>query len=357
MVPGPTPDNVVEGHIVFTTIQPARIPGEKGELAAAVAILVRERTFYEASFRFPGVLWFNDQYLTDPNVVKTEGDELRHPCTGAVLAVNRGEMDPRALVNASLLNAASYNESYSIMDPNNKPWLIDKWNVSRALADAATGQDTASVPGATENVTIWSVPLQGASAFSTVPDNGECDRDPYRDGARSRTGDNGFGYPCGGNGGPSCRKGASYNAVLFFYLRDLHVIGAAKNHTAGSTDRANDVSGCHENGSPQFEHRWPCPGGNDEREGNSHAYNPEPVGVRNLERNSHGLSADCTGDGVVDHDCHTTRQVDVYYWTAPNWVPKNVVLVDTSGSDAPFHCHQDPSEEVCEPPFDDGGLL
>lgn len=353
IVTPPQLERLVEGHTVFTVIEPVAPALEKGELAAAVAVLVRERSFYTTRFRFPGVLWFNDQYLVDPVDDRDAWDRVRYPCSGAVLVVNAGDPDPRILQNASLL-AGGYVESYRVTDPNEFVWEIDKWNVSRPVAELAV--NSVPDPSRPDNVTVWTVHLLQGQLRTLEPDNGECNRNPVKDGARKATNPNGYGYPCGGNGGPACQSGAWYNAVVFFFLEDLFLQATPKNHTEGSSDSTNDVSGCHRTGSPQQKEKWPCPGGpDDDREGNSHPYNPEPLGMANLERNSHGYSDDCTGDGLLDFECHATRRVDVYYGTAPRPLVRTWRVTDDIGGDAPYHCHDEPTTDVCnDPPA--GGL-
>jgi hypothetical protein len=293
---GPVPEQLVEGHIVFTVIETP--PGEfqKNRTAAAVAVLVRERVAPHFTWKNPGVLWFNDQYLVDPIDNTVYDDRIRYPCTGAILAVGEGDPDPRARP-LSAYNESTYNESYWITDPNSRLWKIHKWNFSGDY--------------------VWSVGIYGSRHDSDKKDDQYCTRDPVKDRARHATNTT-YGYPCGGNGGPKCTNGVWYNAVLYFYLEDLDVVGQTKNHTKGSADYANDVSGCHDNGSPYFPEQWPCPNGDDDREGNSHPYNPAPYAFPAHGRTTHGYSADCTGDGIYDRYCHTTRKIDLYYGVAPD---------------------------------------
>src|SRR5438128_1058844 len=89
---GPIPEQAVEGHTVFTVIQ-GRYPTsttENDHFATAVAVLIREfhRNTVALDTRFPGVLWFNDQYLVTcssscANVKSTVTKTIRYPC-GAV---------------------------------------------------------------------------------------------------------------------------------------------------------------------------------------------------------------------------------------------------------------------------------
>ncbi|HET6403335.1 MAG TPA: hypothetical protein VFH78_01705, partial [Candidatus Thermoplasmatota archaeon] len=60
----PVPEQLVEGHTVFTVIEIVAVTAtNETRFAAAVAVLVREYQARNAAQRFPGVLWFNDQYL------------------------------------------------------------------------------------------------------------------------------------------------------------------------------------------------------------------------------------------------------------------------------------------------------
>lgn len=319
----PSPEQVVEGHIVFTTIQSMSECCNHSKKAAAVAVLIREKQIERDLSRFPGVLWFTDQYLVDPLDAQGDRNESRYPCTGSVLAVNAGDPDPRLYSETTL--RTNYIESYHIYDPNNHFWEVDKFNVSGFL--------------------VWSVNLNGEAngpSSREFPDDGNCNQSgaPFRDRGTAATNPSGYRYPCGGNGGPRCAK-VQYNAVLIFMLDDLTVPGAGpKNHTDGSTDRLNDVSGCDDNGNGYFDDGWPCPAGDDDREGNSHDYNPNPTKPGNAERMTHGYSNDCTGDGVYDRNCHATRNVDIYYGVSPNIAMRNYAFYDHVGSTAPYHCHQ-----------------
>lgn len=101
----PVPEQLVEGHTVFTVIE--IISGEQTRtnetrFAAAVAVLVREynNNARVNAQRFPGVLWFNDQYLVNPEQGDGPGGgaSFRYPCGGAVMAVNAGDPDPRMVI-------------------------------------------------------------------------------------------------------------------------------------------------------------------------------------------------------------------------------------------------------------------
>lgn len=361
-------EELVEGHTVFTVVEPALNTTSERHFAAAVAVLVRQNVLTRFDYRFPGVLWFNDQYLTDPDpymmngtcttaYCEQRGNTTRYPCLGAIVAVNRGDAAPAWLakppLNASDF-AGTYVESYLFTDPNGYSWTEDKW-------------DLGGRP-------VWTVGLDSSkNPYSDQArqheDDGNFNCAPLKDGAvHNATGDNGYGYVCGGNGGPKCAQ-LSYNAVLYFLLDDLDQPGAPKNHTAGSTDRANDVSGCDDKPDSHFKDNWPCPAGNDDREGNSHAYYPHcvdppvtysetvpfppPNGTTLTNecrspfldpgRVNHGGSDDCTGDGIADARCHATRYIDVYYGVAPVPASRNYVLYDVEGANAPYNCEQPPS--------------
>jgi hypothetical protein len=346
----PVVEQLVEGHTVFSVVEVARAKErtQADEFAAAVAVLVQETTHRPAlANRFAGVLWFNDQYLTESSSsYRTQRPERRTPCTGAVLAVNAGDADPRAGGTAAF-HAGTYVESYRVTDPNDRLWHVDKWNLSGRPA--------------------WTVAIMDNEAGYSVPDNGSCrgatvsEREcgdavlqprfcsPASfvtrfgpDGMPGRyaedPGDHGLAY-----------RPRVYNALLYFLLEDLGVDAAPKDHRTGSTDWSQDGAGCHPP-VPGSDRTFPCPGNDDDREGNSHPYNPggtwftrQWAGIDN-----HGGSADCTGDGVPDADCHATRLIDVYFGVAAA-PPARVFprVDDLVGSSAPYHCHD---TMTCVPP-------
>ncbi len=108
VLPGVT-EEIVEGHTVFAVIEKARFTNVTIE-AAAVAVLVRERE--ERVSTFKGVLWFNDQFLVSPEV--SHRTSFRHPCGGAVIAVNTGDPDPRTMLVA-------YDETDQLQQFSNDP--------------------------------------------------------------------------------------------------------------------------------------------------------------------------------------------------------------------------------------------
>src|SRR5438552_4482728 len=160
IVAPPVPEQLVEGHTVFTVIEQVQSTTiNHVEYAAAVAVLVREATAVAQSDRFPGVLWFNDQYLVDPIKSYNAQTDIRYPCTGAVLAVNSGSADPRLAPWPAGGMQAGYIESYLITDPNDRVWDVDKWT----FTDGG---------GATE--LIWSVAIMNNQAGYGTPDDGIC---------------------------------------------------------------------------------------------------------------------------------------------------------------------------------------
>ena len=230
---------------------------------------------------------------------------------------------------------------------------------------------------------VWTVPLGNADATYDVPDDGRSSCSPKADDpcggpvlfpasdpdatptyeddgeaeGRARNlcssaargaqdGDNGYDYVCGGNGTGSCAT-LRYNALLFFFLADLGVASAPKNHTEGSSDWMADVAACHpttSTGGYSRAQHWPCPAGDDDREGNSHAYHPGADWPRYVYagRDNHGGSADCDADAAFEQLCHATRRLDIYYGTAR--VPpegRTFRVFDLEGSTAPYHCHSE----------------
>lgn len=353
----PQPEQLLEGHTVFTVLEavrPTNTTTVEEHFAAAVAVLVREYNRgleTTRSTRFPGVLWFNDQYLVEPassRSVQRDRDTFRYPCSGAVLAVNAGDPVPRDADGVAHVGASTYIESYLITDVHDHAWNVDRW------------QTPAGRP-------LWSVAILGLHAGYVAIDDEKCNGGTFGDspcggrfygcalsgppasydGAVSTyvtdPGDHGYRYPCGGSGEKACNP-LEYNAVLYFRLKDLVVQGVAKNHTEGATsDWSSDVAGCQESAEPALE-EWPCPASDDDREGNSHPYNPDlpwPAQTH-AGRGNHGGSADCGGaDGARDAECHATRRIDVYFGYGQHPAERNYWLVDVVGRSAPYHCHED----------------
>lgn len=290
----PMPEDLVEGHTVFTTIEPIARNTTAIRFAAAVAVLVREFRTDRSLLRAPGVLWFNDQYLTDPSNGNKKADvRIRYPC-GSVLAVNAGDPAPSSLE----LNMSNYRESYFITDPAGAQWYVDKWIVNGTKA--------------------WSVAINGNQArANATTDDADC--------------------------GKRSSAGFDYNAVLYFWLEDLNVTGK-KDHRVPSAD----VNGC-QNGVYNYKddvNEWPCPADDDDAEGNSHPYNPgrdySPLGGQNSTRaGGHGGSADCDPLPGYDANCHATSRIDIYYRGIQPPSPRNVTFYDTQGSNAPYYCEED----------------
>lgn len=364
IVVGPIPDQLIEGHTVFATIEAVTSATGGEHFAAAVVVLVQERVVESRSARFPGVLWFSDQYLVNPN----HGDEglelpdpfpepelVRYPCSGAVLAMDASSASDFPLdANGTYFhgNASAYVESYFIRDVHDNDWITDKWR----LPDGSL---------------LWSVPIMNDQSRYAERDDGACEGSVAVDvpcegmpniptygcspvgpkmsqyglplpttHARS-PGDNGWNYPCGNETAP-CRP-IMYNGLLYFRLDDLRSPGAPKDHTEDSSDWNSDVAGC-----DAANEAYPCPDGDDDREGNSHPFNPErPWPAEELAgRGNHGGSDDCDGDGLAEQPCHATRRIRIVYGVAAVPLVREYWLVDLEGSDAPYHCHD---ENFCGP--------
>lgn len=480
------PEQLVEGHTVFTVIEIAKVSNTtESRFAAAVAVLVREYQAANKGTRFPGVLWFNDQYLVSPEQGVSAGNAIRYPCGGAVMAVNRGDPDPRmvmvrtdvdgdvttfgtssqtysgwnypadgtysygsdaALVGADVDTASGtatvssdtlvsgavwdadpfgvagpydYEKSYLITDPNDHSWVIDVYNfytrdsvtvsadpanpvtVDSMTADNAAGADPTRT---SYGFKVWVVNLQGSPVFrpdegtfntclpfvdtiqtvldtpdgtvtcTTQEDPTELIGDQSVQGTpnvQNRVTDD----PCAGYDEPStngycyagqpqtaagtCPNGPDryYNALLYFELQDLSVAGAAKDHSVASTD----TNGCaQETTSPQASMDYPCPGGDDDLEGNSHPFHPESAGSpphtdeETCDPYFEGDGANHGGSTYTDpgvdggewfaggncDDIHGTRNIDIYFSGAGRpWAPitRNFVITDTDGSNEPFH--------------------
>lgn len=369
---GPEEEQLVEGHTVFSVIQVRKDDATaKEEFAAAVAVLVRENirkiTYTE---RFPGVLWFNDQYLVNPmsgSFSDNYASSVRYLC-GAVIAVNDGDHVPLDENGVPIVpNNATLKESYKITDPNDEIWDVDRWEYD---GDPNTDGWQAAP--------MWSVATKGAGTrymtgddgktpCSSVSDNPGCsaylpitddtpqrpdgytgpwpaNRDPvYRDDQDSPPGD------VGGEGRFGCRANApvnygnrtSYNAVLYFFLEDLTDPGTAKDHGAATTD----VAAC-QPGTYQYSMAWPCPGGDDNAEGYSHRYNPEKEWPDQVSegRGNHGGSTGCGPNvGGGPQNRHATCNIDIYFGRVNKTsIPMRTWRVfDTEGSTAPYHCHDD----------------
>lgn len=364
IIAGPIPDQLVEGHTVFATIEIATGSTGGEHFAAAVAVLVQERLVEKRALRFPGVLWFNDQFLVEPDDGGGDlelpdpfagGAAVRYPCGGAVLAMDAGSgEDFPQDANGTYFhgNDSTYVESYFIRDVHDNDWITDKWRLPNGSL-------------------VWSVPIMNEQSRYAERDDGTCAGSVVADvpcdgmpeiptygcspvGPKSSQyglplpttharspGDNGWNYPCGNETAP-CSP-ILYNALLYFRLDDLWVGGAPKDHTENSSDWQRDVSGCDAT-SPAY----PCPDGDDDREGNSHPFNPDrPWPAEQLAgRGNHGGSDDCDGDGSREQPCHATRRIRIAYGVAAVPVVREYWYIDVEGSEAPYHCHD---ENFCGP--------
>ncbi|HET6403118.1 MAG TPA: hypothetical protein VFH78_00600 [Candidatus Thermoplasmatota archaeon] len=469
----PAPETLVEGHTVFAILDIVSVVNvTEASFATAVAVLVREYRQEQRAQRFPGVLWFNDQYLVDPyqTVNKPrfgragdDGSTWRYPCGGAVLAVNAGDPDPRvaiARMNGSYpthpalpdrfdgevdkeyprgssydgdyawldvefnltdpsspyarahtdsRSGARYEKSYTITDPNDHSWVIDKYVFyERDVLLGARGVRVYEYP-------VWVVNLLGGPVY--VPDDPQLSCVPFadllsgrvlgsycdnaddvqgRDGlpldcAQTRlnerqcrgripnghdTGHARPGYlgsspyvdePCAGYGEPSrngyCYGGTrnstttpcsdrsqyplrTYNALLYFELHELHVVGAPRDHS--DPYNSTDTNGCSSAAAPPTwtPEEWACPGGDDDAEGNSHPFHPLapshahgasvcPDAFKGPNPTNHGGSTDPYAR--CDYT-HATRNIDIYFGGRPPPPPtRRNAVNDNQGSGAPFH--------------------
>lgn len=396
IVTGPVQEQLVEGHTVFSVIQVRNATeAAKDEFAAAVAVLVRENvreiTYAE---RFPGVLWFNDQYLVNPSAGQVqERYDPRYPC-GAVIAVNAGDPLPTVGGVPVVPATARYVESYRITDPNDAGWEVDKWrydpdndpltaneftiwstavatttrgNVGATAAQYATADDGVTRCQVVNDTSVGcGVPLLpftdetpqrpgGYSSTGTWPTR---ENDPYKDNTWNGTSTNlhegrrqhpnsPTGLCATTNAADSGYRTVSYNAVLYFFLSDLTVFQGVKDHRTGVGADASDISSCQPD---TYNNAWPCPAGNDDREGNSHPYNPEQNWPRQLSegRNNHGGSSGCgtNTDGTMKSGGpqyqHAVCSVDIYFGYSAAGVPVRVFprVFDVEGRTAPYHCHE-----------------
>lgn len=349
-----------------------------------------------------------------------DGRGIREPCGGAVMVVNVGDPDPRGYAMAAVdgedavaggsadkawvgvdsrgpeaysdgiasatfgsvlgdsgIFAYDYVESYRIADPNDRVWVVDKY---QAMARIGLAGGT-SVP---YTFPVWVVNMHGNEVF--VPDVEEIARAPGRDcsgvarvDASTTPADlcgsdlpgilpsrgvdapcmqyqepsyNGYCYagPMVGDadldGNPDCETPARrYHALVHLRWEDLRYPSASVDHSMPQSDFA--TSGC-ESGT-----EWPCPGehawtgdrGDDDAEGNSHAFHPngpphaegQPCPLAAENPTNHGGSA--RPYAVCDY-LHATARVDIYYSGAARPAPpavRNYAIFDTIGSGASFH--------------------
>jgi hypothetical protein len=218
----PRPEELVEGHTVFLTIDAYQFDPGSNDTAPALAgptapSLTPEAqgVFQQRWERYAGVLWFNDQYLSNADLRSTsgfgagetmrseyaaalavlvradDGRGIREPCGGAVLAVNAGDPDPRMLMasidgsdpvtgdsseravigvktgepdaftDGPILAPFEYMESYRLTDPNGHAWIIDKY-----LATVRIGLSEGIVTSYA--YPVWVANILGTPSF--VPD-------------------------------------------------------------------------------------------------------------------------------------------------------------------------------------------
>lgn len=222
-VPGEAPpasELLVEGHTVFLVLdgEGASVVGPLPEAPLAGA----SSSAADAPSRFPGVLWFNDQYLVEADngarplmsAEERRGAEYgaavavlaRTPegerCGGAILAVNHGDPDPRqrllsvdgrdplagddaeraavgvdtrgdvtsdglATNQAGGLHGAlvdpdaswDYHESYRVTDPNGYTWIVDKYRATTRVGLRDGTMQSYGFP-------VWVANLHGLPAFT-----------------------------------------------------------------------------------------------------------------------------------------------------------------------------------------------
>jgi hypothetical protein len=306
---------------------------------------------------------------------------IRYPCTGAVLAVNAGDPDPRPAFAEGVPTTAVYVESYLITDPNDHTWNVDKWSYTDLLG---------------ASFLIWTVPILGSDAGYNTPDDGVQNCNPFGDSVLYNANDPRAADPTIPRTGTTCGNGVPipwkrdlpvqpntcntyttgrtdthprilYNALLYFFLDDLTIAGADKNHrdqpAPGSADYQRDGSGC------QAGTEWACPNDpitgleNDNSEGNSHPYNPFeglPVCPHCTGSGNHGGSGAAIGVDPSTQFLHATRNIDLYFWIGELPAVRNLRVVDTEGSLAPFHCHDGQALDAYHPDSDlicDDGYL
>jgi hypothetical protein len=287
------PATLVEGHTVHATLGAAAAVAPNGLPVKGTPIT--QPIFASTESTFPGVRWFNDQYVVDPlansgeprrdfsagAAVLVSDASGRTPCTGALFVVDHGAADPRGS-----LTQESYLESYIVTDPNDRTWNVDRW---------ASPIDGGSV---------YTVAINDNQDGYNVPDDGTSNCAPVRDGVIAHgQGDNGLTYPGRETLVPG---GIQYNTYVFAFTSDLHVAGALVAHQSGGAGRAAGALA-----------------------GNSHAFDPLP-GLLRSPASSHGGSDGAAGT-------HATRQVDLYYGATDAPLVRQFRLVDsTEGSLAPF---------------------
>lgn len=394
----PRPESLVEGHTVFATLDALQYGADTAAAPVRVSVGAPEtdaevaRTTVE---RFPGILWFNDQYLVSPELsIETgglgigytvearygaalavlvradDGRGVRSPCGGAILVVNAGDPDPRAsaATPAEDLLAYTYLGSSLVTDPNDHTWVVDKyerdgllvWAVNMNGAPAFTPDVLPGVRALGERVgdhcapanelasdlvePVGAQPLCGAGPSPSLQAPPFRD-DPCMDYAEPSTG----GYCYGGpfyDFATGCMEAPTrlYNALLVFDWEELRVAGAPRDH---SDLFSTDTNGCSDPSEYYCPTGAPWSHGDEEMEGMSHSFHPvvpphwEDGSVCGVEGSqnptNHGGSA--LPYGACDY-LHGTAQVDVYFsgaWRPPEPAERAFDVLDLDGSSAPFY--------------------
>lgn len=318
----PADETLVEGHTVYARLE----MGHVAPLQAAAVAAAPTEAPAGADERFAptrgggGVRWFNDQDLVAAPagglaavavLVRETLPDGRHraPCTGAVLATPWGAPDPRNVMSDP--SSVTYVASFHVTDPNDRWWNVDLWLLG-------SGEP------------VWAVAV-GSEWGRDVPDDGDSHCPAQGEASpAAAVGENGLAYP--GRVAPLPvplpdrvqENPFRYNALLVLPTRPLADVaaGAPRDHAAGAGDLHRDHTACHEQ---------KCPGGDEMREGNSHAFRLLPAEASTREPR-HGGSADCRGDATADAACHGTAAVSLYYGTAPQPLVRQYILFDFDGS-------------------------
>jgi len=367
-------EQVVEGHNVYTVMQAVVNRNITG-----VTVLAREIVMAQ------GKLWFNDQYLLRPDQVQatlnttnsglvecgykmnnTQYGCVRYPCGGAVAAVQAGHPSPGAAAKRT-----EYIESYYVTDPNDHTFIVDKYRKvaernpnyqgrGEDLEKFFTDRNLPPPEQYTNKWFVWVANLRGSPVF--VADDGNSNCNPFIDNPSAgyyeptNPGNNGGASYCydgnpalfGETPGGGCAYDAynstfdkstkvqyhnyrRYNAELVFYMEDF-VSGFTPNYAKTTVkggklhgNASDDTNGCESQaGGAKPWTEWYCPSGNDNKEGNSHPFNPTDNG----------------GGKLKDH-AHDTAFVDLYWYgssrPAPEPAVRNYRIFDVEGSGAPFH--------------------
>lgn len=117
---------VIQGHTVFAAVEELN----KIEFAAIAGSAAKKTVV-------GGVLWFNNQELI-PDITTKE-----LAAGNWILATEAGNDDPREHF-PGVDTTAKYVESYQLMDPNNRAWLVDRYDYEEC--SVAAGGDFHEVP-------------------------------------------------------------------------------------------------------------------------------------------------------------------------------------------------------------------